>query len=60
MSLTATLGAVAKWAYDRACAARGVSDSEERGVVVASGVLGGESIVGVAIALANVLSGLAG
>lgn len=60
MSLTATLGAVAKWAYDRACAARGVGDSEERGVVVASGVLGGESIVGVAIALANVLSGLAG
>ena len=25
-SLTATLGAVAKWAYDRACAARGVGE----------------------------------
>ena len=60
MSLTAALGAGVKWVYERVCAARGVEDSEEKGVVVASGVLGGESIVGVAIALASVVGGLAG
>ena len=60
MSLTAALGALAKWVYGRACAARGVDDAEERGIVVASGVLGGESIVGVVIALASVVGGLAG
>lgn len=59
MSLTATLGAVVRWVYERVCRARGVADSEEKGVVAASGVLGGESIVGVVIALANVVSGLA-
>ena len=59
MSLTATLGAVVRWVYERVCRARGVADSEEKGVVVASGVLGGESIVGVVIALASVVSGLA-
>ena len=60
MSLTATLGALVKWAYERVCAARGIAESEEKGVVVASGVLGGESIVGVLVALASVVSGLAG
>ena len=59
MSLTATLGAVVRWVYERVCRARGVTDSEEKGVVAASGVLGGESIVGVVIALASVVSGLA-
>ena len=59
MSLTAALGAGVRWVYERVCAARGVADSEEKGVVVASGVLGGESIVGVVIALASVVSGLA-
>lgn len=59
MSLTATLGAVVRWIYERVCGARGVADSEEKGVVAASGVLGGESIVGVVIALASVVSGLA-
>ena len=54
MSLTAALGAGVKWVYERVCAARGVEDSEEKGVVVASGVLGGESIVGVIIALASI------
>lgn len=54
MSLTAALGAGVKWVYERACSARGVEDSEEKGVVVASGVLGGESIVGVIIALASI------
>ncbi len=58
MSLTATLGAVVRWVYERVCRARGVADSEEKGVVVASGVLGGESIVGVVIALASVVGGL--
>ena len=60
MSLTAALGAGVKWVYDRMCAARGVGDAEEKGVVVASGVLGGESIVGVVIALASVIGGFAG
>ena len=59
MSLTATLGAGVRWVYERVCRARGVADSEEKGVVAASGVLGGESIVGVVIALASVVSGLA-
>lgn len=60
MSLTAALGAGVRWVYERVCAARGVADPEEKGVVVASGVLGGESIVGVVIALSSVLTGLAG
>ena len=60
MSLTAALGAGVRWVYERVCAARGVADSEEKGVVVASGVLGGESIVGVVIALSSVIAGLAG
>ena len=60
MSLTAALGASVRWVYERVCAARGVEDSEEKGVVVASGVLGGESIVGVVIALSSVIAGLAG
>ena len=60
MSLTAALGAGVKWVYERVCRARGVSDLEEKGVVVASGVLGGESIVGVLLALPSVVGGLAG
>ena len=62
MSATAALGGLVKWVYDRASARRGErgDDAEERGVVVASGVLGGESIVGVVIALANVIGGLTG
>lgn len=60
MSLTAALGAGVRWVYERVCAARGVADPEEKGVVVASGVLGGESIVGVVIALSSVLTGIAG
>lgn len=58
MSATAALGAGVRWVYERVCAARGVADSEEKGVVVASGVLGGESIVGVVIALTSVMTGL--
>ena len=64
MSSTAALGALVKWAYDRVRHARGGEDAgeagEENGVLVASGVLGGESIVGVIIALASVAAGLAG
>ena len=65
MSLTAPIGAAAKYAYDRFFAASDASDQAElshddTGIVVASGLLGGESIVGVIIALAAVLGGLAG
>lgn len=62
MSFSAALGALVKLAYDRICKARGVdrSSSSEQGILVASGVLGGESIVGVVIALVSVVSGLAG
>lgn len=34
--------------------------ADEAGVVIASGVLGGESIVGVLVALASVVAGLGG
>ncbi len=80
MTLSASLGAAVKIAYDHA-AARGKRDThvdgamaagadagstdgetshEETGIIVASGVLGGESIVGVIIALASVAGGLLG
>ena len=67
MSLTAFLGSCAKLAYDkwaaRRDAAAGLSDEEkaskdaafqEQGLVVASGLLGGESIVGVILAFVSV------
>lgn len=62
MSLTTVLGAVVRWVYDRVCAARGqdAAEADEAGVVVASGVLGGESIVGVIVAFATVGTGLFG
>ena len=62
MSISTVLGAVVRWIYDRVCAARGADDeaAEETGVVVASGILGGESIVGVIVALATVATGLMG
>ena len=64
MTLTASLGALAKLVYDRC--ARGAGGEvpvgelshEDAGIVVASGLLGGESIVGVCIALASVVAGL--
>lgn len=60
MSLTAFLGAMAKLVYNRVMRSRGCDDAitEESGVVVASGLLGGESIVGVIIALVSVVAGL--
>lgn len=71
MTLTAFLGSVAKLAWDRVARARstGLSDGErtrreadarEGALVVASGVLGGESIVGVVIAFASVIASLIG
>lgn len=76
MTLSASLGAAVKIAYDRVVSIRnarasgnvaanantdaGETSHEETGIIVASGVLGGESIVGVIIALASVASGLLG
>lgn len=64
MTLSASLGAAVKIAYDRVAAIGNTradeTSHEETGIIVASGVLGGESIVGVIIALASVASGLLG
>lgn len=67
MSLTTGVGALVRVAFDRVRAARAARDGDvaakdldETGPVVASGVLGGESIVGVIIAFASVASGLMG
>ena len=76
MTLSASLGAAVKIAYDRVATIGNTRASgnvaanagtradetshEETGIIVASGVLGGESIVGVIIALASVASGLLG
>lgn len=60
MSLTTGLGAVIRIVFNRVVAARKIDKAvaEETGAVVASGVLGGESIVGVIIAFGSVLTGL--
>ncbi len=69
MSLTAFLGAMAKVLYDVVCKLRRknlTADAAvarekaqaETGLVVSSGLLGGESIVGVLVALAAVATGL--
>ena len=68
MSFTAFLGAVAKMIYDFVCTMRrkGVEGGEEEladrqketGLIVASGLLGGESVVGVVVALMAVAGGL--
>lgn len=76
MTLSASLGAAVKIAYDRVASIRntrasgnvatnantdaGETSHEETGIIIASGVLGGESIAGVIIALASVASGLLG
>lgn len=62
MTLSMAFGAVAKFIWDRVMRARGLSaqESGERGVVIASGLLGGESIVGVLIALVSVVVGMLG
>ena len=60
MTFTMFMGSVVKRLVDVVARCRGVDAavSQESGVVVASGMLGGESIVGVVIALASVVSGL--
>ena len=67
MSLTTGVGALIRVAFDRVRASRvgrdgdeAAKELDETGAVVASGVLGGESIVGVIIAFASVASGLMG
>ena len=65
MSLTAAAGALIKAVYDRigdghATSADAETTHEESGIIVASGILGGESIVGVIIALVSVASGMLG
>lgn len=60
MTLTMSLGSAAKSVLERIGVSHGGRGDDEAGVVVASGLLGGESIVGVLIALAAVGSGLLG
>lgn len=70
MSLTAFIGAMAKLVYDFICKLRRSKLSpeeavsrklaqDETGLIVSSGLLGGESIVGVLVALGAILSGMA-
>ena len=59
MSLSAPIGALVKVAYDRTVRRDDNPANDEDGIVVASGLLGGESIVGVVIALITVITGLA-
>ena len=63
MPLSAGIGALVKLVYDRLF--KGASDTgelshDDTGIIVASGLLGGESIVGVIIALITVATGLMG
>lgn len=62
MTLTTVLGALVRLGWDRLQVARGVAreEADEAGIVIASGVLGGESIVGVVVALATAAGGLLG
>ena len=65
MSFTGALGGLVKVLYDhmaKGCEKDSGSElsHEDTGIVVASGLLGGESIVGVVIAMVAVIAGLAG
>ncbi len=64
LSLSAPIGALAKLAYDRLRGDAPSDDAElshdDTGIIVASGLLGGESVVGVVIALCTVVAGLLG
>lgn len=65
MSFTGALGGLVKVVYDRLAKGRHADadaelSHEDTGIVVASGLLGGESIVGVIIAMVAVIAGLAG
>ena len=70
MSVTAALGAVARIVYEQVSARRnaGLGEAErqeaaektqESGLVVASGLLGGESVMGVIIAFASIFASMA-
>ena len=60
MTFSAFLGALVKRAYDAVARRHGTDAAiaQEDGIVVASGVLGGESIVGVVVALVSILAGM--
>lgn len=72
MSATACAGAAVRAVYNRVCAvrasrlqgtdaaaaARQAAADDERGSLIASGIIGGESIVGVLVALVSVATGL--
>ena len=75
MSLTAFLGSCVKLAYDKVAAGRRTAadvgltpeeraakeaDERERGIVIASGMLGGESIIGVILAFVSIGMNLLG
>ena len=64
LSLSAPIGALAKLVYDRLRGGTQSDDAElshdDTGIIVASGLLGGESVVGVIIALCTVVAGLLG
>ena len=66
MSLSAPIGALVKVVYDRLSKGSSKDDAsaelshDDTGIIVASGLLGGESIVGVIIALVTVVAGLMG
>jgi uncharacterized oligopeptide transporter (OPT) family protein len=68
LSFSAFLGAMAKFIYDRlrtrrhpkaSLTALGNGERDEAGLIIASGLIGGESIVSVLLALAAVLTSLA-
>ena len=62
MPLSMFVGSVLKLVFDHFARKAGVDEQaeQETGIVCASGLLGGESIVGVIIALVSVATGLAG
>ena len=64
LSLSAPIGALAKLVYDRLRGGTLSDDAElshdDTGIIVASGLLGGESVVGVIIALCTVVAELLG
>ncbi len=71
LSLTGFLGALAKVAYDRVGAwrrrglspeerARAEVDAVDRGLIIASGLMGGESVVGIVLAMIVAAGALAG
>ena len=63
MSLSAPIGALVKLVYDKLAGGKKQASElnhDDTGIIVASGLLGGESIVGVVIALMTVVTGLMG